>query len=62
LNIQGQEVLTASARIAPLGWTAFVEPPVKCLRPLYLRRSAWRSPAAAASISQLAESSWRGAW
>jgi len=29
LNIQGQEVLTASATIAPLGWTMFVELPVK---------------------------------
>ena len=28
-NIQGQEVLTASAPIAPLGWTMFVELPVK---------------------------------
>ncbi len=29
LNIQGQEVLTASAPIAPLGWTMLVELPVK---------------------------------
>ncbi len=29
LNIQGQEVLTASAPIAPLKWTMFVELPVK---------------------------------
>lgn len=29
LNIQGQEVLTASAPIAPLGWTVFVELPVE---------------------------------
>ncbi|MDO8397776.1 MAG: cache domain-containing protein [Bradyrhizobium sp.] len=29
LNIQGQEVLTASAPIAPLGWRMFVELPVK---------------------------------
>src|ERR1700720_2680119 len=28
LNIQGQQVLTASAPIAPLGWTMFVELPV----------------------------------
>jgi signal transduction histidine kinase len=28
LNIQGREVLTASAPIAPLGWTMFVELPV----------------------------------
>ncbi|MET3844721.1 ATP-binding protein [Bradyrhizobium sp. OAE829] len=28
LNIQGQEVLTASAPIAPMGWTMFVELPV----------------------------------
>ncbi|MGB8398795.1 ATP-binding protein [Bradyrhizobium sp.] len=29
LNIQGQEVLTASAPIAPLGWTMFVELPAQ---------------------------------
>jgi signal transduction histidine kinase len=29
LNIQGQEVLTASAPISPLGWTMFVELPVQ---------------------------------
>src|SRR5260370_10879597 len=29
MNIQGQEVLTASAPIAPLGWVMFVELPVK---------------------------------
>ena len=29
LNIQGQEVLTASAPISPLGWVMFVELPVK---------------------------------
>src|ERR1700720_3849451 len=29
LNIQGQQVLTASAPIAPLGWTMFVELPVE---------------------------------
>jgi signal transduction histidine kinase len=29
LNIQGQEVLTASAPISPLGWTMFVELPVE---------------------------------
>src|SRR5262245_53316067 len=29
LNIQGQEVLTASAPILPLGWTMFVELPVE---------------------------------
>ena len=29
LNLQGQEVLTASAPIAPLGWTMFVELPVE---------------------------------
>src|SRR6202044_3429547 len=28
-NIQGQKVLTASAPIAPLGWTMFVELPVE---------------------------------
>lgn len=36
LNIQGQEVLTASAPISPLGWTMFVELPVKeAYAPLY---------------------------
>src|SRR5262245_20562441 len=36
LNIQGQEVLTASAPITPLGWTMFVELPVKeAYAPLY---------------------------
>jgi signal transduction histidine kinase/methyl-accepting chemotaxis protein len=35
-NIQGQEVLTASAPVAPLGWTMFVELPVKeAYAPLY---------------------------
>ncbi len=29
MNIQGQEVLTASAPISPLGWSMFVELPVK---------------------------------
>ena len=29
LNIQGKEVLTASAPIAPLGWTMFVELPIE---------------------------------
>ena len=29
LNVQGQKVLTASAPIAPLGWTMFVELPVE---------------------------------
>src|SRR5258706_10185998 len=29
LNIQGQQVLTASAPIAPLGWRMFVELPVQ---------------------------------
>jgi signal transduction histidine kinase len=29
MNIQGQQVLTASAPIAPLGWTMFVELPVE---------------------------------
>jgi hypothetical protein len=31
-NIQGQEVLTASAPILPLGWTMFVELPVEYAR------------------------------
>jgi signal transduction histidine kinase len=35
-NIQGQEVLTASAPITPLGWTMFVELPVEeAYAPLY---------------------------
>jgi two-component system, NtrC family, sensor kinase len=35
-NIQGQEVLTAFAPVAPLGWTMFVELPVKeAYAPLY---------------------------
>ena len=29
VNIQGKEVLTASAPIAPLGWTMFVELPIE---------------------------------
>ncbi|SDJ30688.1 GAF domain-containing protein [Bradyrhizobium sp. Rc2d] len=36
LNIQGQDVLTASAPISPLGWTMFVELPVEeAYAPLY---------------------------
>ncbi|XIA66796.1 cache domain-containing protein [Bradyrhizobium sp. TZ2] len=36
-NIQGQEVLTASAPILPLGWTMFVELPVEeAYAPLYI--------------------------
>jgi serine phosphatase RsbU (regulator of sigma subunit) len=41
-NIQGQQVLTASARVAPLGWLVFVELPVaEAYGPLYaaLQRS-----------------------
>jgi two-component system NtrC family sensor kinase len=44
LNLQGQEVLTASAPIAPLGWTMFVELPVsEAYSSLYeaLWRLAW---------------------
>jgi len=44
LNVQGQEVLTASAPIAPLGWTMFVELPVsEAYSSLYeaLWRLAW---------------------
>jgi two-component system NtrC family sensor kinase len=44
LNIQGQEVLTASAPISPLGWTMFVELPVnEAYASLYeaLWRLAW---------------------
>ena len=50
-NIQGQEVLTASAPIAPLGWTMFVELPVEeAYASLYLALAAPRHRAAAASI------------
>src|SRR5215475_2224232 len=41
-NIQGQQVLTASARVIPLGWLVFVELPIKeAYGPLYaaLQRS-----------------------
>ena len=42
-NIQGQEVLTASAPIAPLGWTMFVELPVEeAYASLYRRLAAPR--------------------
>ncbi len=45
-NIQGQEVLTASAPIAPLGWTMFVELPVEeAYASLYLALAAPRDRA-----------------
>jgi signal transduction histidine kinase len=51
LNIQGQEVLTASAPIAPLGWTMFVELPVsEAYAPLYLALQRLAIVLAAASI------------
>ena len=51
LNIQGQEVLTASAPIAPLGWTMFVELPVKeAYASLYLALQRLAAVLLAASI------------
>ncbi len=51
LNIQGQEVLTASAPIAPLGWIMFVELPVKeAYASLYLALQRLAFVLAAASI------------
>ncbi|MGZ3296881.1 MAG: GAF domain-containing protein, partial [Xanthobacteraceae bacterium] len=50
-NIQGQEVLTASAPIAPLGWTMFVELPVEeAYASLYLALQRLAFVLAAASI------------
>ena len=50
-NIQGQEVLTASAPIAPLGWTMFVELPVEeAYASLYLALQRLALVLAAASI------------
>ncbi len=50
-NIQGQEVLTASAPIAPLGWTMFVELPVEeAYASLYLALQRLAIVLAAASI------------
>ena len=50
-NIQGQEVLTASAPIAPLGWTMFVELPVEeAYASLYLALQRLAVVLAAASI------------
>jgi signal transduction histidine kinase len=50
-NIQGQEVLTASAPIAPLGWTMFVELPVQeAYASLYLALQRLAIVLAAASI------------
>jgi signal transduction histidine kinase len=51
MNIQGQEVLTASAPIAPLGWIMFVELPVKeAYASLYLSLQRLAIVLAAASI------------
>ena len=51
MNIQGQEVLTASAPIAPLGWIMFVELPVKeAYASLYLALQRLAIVLAAASI------------
>jgi signal transduction histidine kinase len=51
LNIQGQEVLTASAPIAPLGWTMFVELPVnEAYASLYLALQRLAVVLAAASL------------
>jgi signal transduction histidine kinase len=50
-NIQGQEVLTASAPIQPLGWTMFVELPVEeAYASLYLALQRLAIVLAAASI------------
>ncbi|HTB03208.1 MAG TPA: GAF domain-containing protein [Bradyrhizobium sp.] len=50
-NIQGQEVLTASAPIAPLGWTMFVELPVEeAYASLYLALQRLAIVLAAASM------------
>jgi len=50
-NIQGQQVLTASAPIAPLGWTMFVELPVEeAYAPLYLALQRLAIVLAGASI------------
>ena len=50
-NIQGQEVLTASAPIVPLGWTMFVELPVEeAYASLYLALQRLAIVLAAASI------------
>src|SRR6266550_6622828 len=50
-NIQGQEVLTASAPVAPLGWTMFVELPVKeAYAPLYAALQRLATVLAAALI------------
>ena len=51
LNIRGQEVLTASAPIAPLGWTMFVELPAEeAYAPLYLALQRLAVVLAGASI------------
>ena len=51
LNIQGQEVLTASAPISPLGWIMFVELPVKeAYASLYAALQRLATVLAAASI------------
>ena len=51
INIQGQQVLTASAPIAPLGWTMFVELPVEeAYASLYLALQRLAIVLAAASI------------
>ena len=63
-DFRGRPVLTASAPIPSLGWTLFVELPVReALAPVYA--SILRSVAlllAALGIAGLAGSSWRGAW
>ena len=64
-NIQGQEVLTASAPIAPLGWTMFVELPVEeAYASLYARAAAARDRAAGGARSSRCWRgfSWPGAW
>ena len=64
-NIQGQEVLTASAPIAPLGWTMFVELPVEeAYASLYaaLQRLAIVLVGARRSSRCSPGYSWPGAW
>ena len=64
-DIQGQEVLTASAPIEPLGWTMFVELPVEeAYASLYPRPAASRHRARRRARSSRCsrEFSWHGAW
>jgi hypothetical protein len=62
-NIQGREVLTASAPITPLGWTMFVELPVEeAYAPLYAALQRLAIVLLAASLfAVFAGIFWRGA-